>query len=252
MRGQHASTHGTVSTSAPLIALVGDRSDASVAHRAIPIALDLASKATGSALAWKWVPTDSIVEPSRDLAEFSAVWVVPASPYRSMDGALGAIRWAREGGRPLLGTCGGFQHMLIEAARDLAGIGGADHEETRPEAEHKIVVVLSCSLVEKMGTVRFAGGSRMMAIYGAPSAVEGYHCNYGFNVRYRSLLEKAGFRFTVWDLEGAVRGAELVDHPFFMGTLYQPERAALRGDLSPLVVAFVKAAVAEGASRPGP
>ena len=76
-------------------ALIGDRSDDVPAHRAIPLALAGAAAALGTDVEAVWVPTDRIVS-GEMLATFDAVWCVPASPYRSMAGALRAIRWARE------------------------------------------------------------------------------------------------------------------------------------------------------------
>src|SRR3954467_6580596 len=96
------------------IALIGDYSPEVVAHQAIPRALELARREAGVDAAWRWVNTRDIREAARDLAEFDAVWVVPASPYVNPEGALDAIRFARETQRPFLGTCGGFQHALIE------------------------------------------------------------------------------------------------------------------------------------------
>ena len=223
------------------IALVGDYSEKVTAHRAIPKALELARDKAGVDVAWEWVATRDVADAGRDLAAFSAVWVVPASPYENTSGALGAIRWARESGRPFLGTCGGFQHALLEFARDVAGIADADHAETNPGGSALLVTPLSCSHVEKIGNVHFERGSLLGTSFGAPTATEGYRCNYGFNSAYRAAMESAGLRFTAWDDDGDVRGAELPSHPFFAGVLFQPERAALRGEAPPLVVAFVKA-----------
>ena len=228
------------------IALVGDYSEKHTAHRAIPMALELARRASGADVGWEWVATRSIGVAARDLAAHAAVWVVPASPYENAEGALGAVRWAREAGRPFLGTCGGFQHALIEFARNVAGVGDAEHAETCPGGASLVVTRLSCSLVEATGAVHFAEGSLLGAAYGGPSATEGYRCNYGFNPAYRPALEAAGLRFTAWDDSGEVRGAELPSHRFFAGVLFQPERAALRGLVPPLVLAFVRA-VSQGA-----
>ncbi len=227
------------------IALVGDYSEAHTAHVAIPRALELARERSGADVAWEWVATRRIGAAERDLAGFAAVWAVPASPYENTAGAIDAIRWAREGGRPFLGTCGGFQHALLEIARDMAGIADAGHAETDPEGSSLIVTRMSCSLVEKSGTVHFAKGSLLHASYGGDGATEGYRCNYGLNPLYQSALEAAGLRFTSWDDAGEIRGAELPGHPFFAGVLFQPERAALRGEVPPLVLAFLKA-VARG------
>ena len=227
----------------PVIALVGDHSPQVLAHQAIPRALEVARKETASCIEWRWMPTREIRHATRDLAEVSAVWVVPASPYENMDGALDAIRFARETRRPFLGTCGGFQHALIEFARNVAGLARADHAETNPRSDTPVVTPLACSLVEKTGRIRFAAGSRLREIYGRDSAEEGYHCSYGFNPAHRADLERAGLRFTAFDDAAEIRGAELPAdvHPFFIGTLFQPERAALRGAVPPIVRAFVSA-----------
>lgn len=226
------------------IALVGDYSAEVVAHRAIPQALSLARVALGTEFEWEWFQTRDITNAARDLALFSAVWVVPASPYENMDGALDAIRFARETRRPFLGTCGGFQHALIEIARNVAGIS-ADHAESHPNGSELVVTRLSCSLVEATNTLRLVSGSLIQAAYGRDRTTEGYRCNFGPNPSYRERLENAGLRFTAFDEEGEPRAAELTRavHPFFVGTLFQPERAALRGELPPLVHAFAKAAI---------
>src|SRR5580704_10926309 len=95
------------------VALVGDYNPSVIAHQAIPEALRLSST-TAHAVEGVWVPTESIRNPELDLAAYDGFWCVPASPYASMEGALKAIRYARESGRPFLGTCGGFQHAVIE------------------------------------------------------------------------------------------------------------------------------------------
>jgi CTP synthase (UTP-ammonia lyase) len=111
-----------------------------------------------------------------------------------------------------------------------------------------VVSPLACSLVEKSGELRLTPGSLLRAAYGHATAREGYHCNYGLNPMHRAALEHAGLRFTAFDENGEVRAAELAIavHPFFVGTLFQPERAALRGETPPLVAAFVRAIAASG------
>ena len=226
---------------APAIALVGDYSAEVTAHRAIPRALELAAAEIGSDATWKWVRTREITSAGRDLADFAAVWLVPASPYENFGGAIEAVRWAREGSRPFLGTCGGFQHALLEIARNVAGIQDAGHAETEPGGSSLVLVPLACSLVEETGAVHFAEGSRLRQAYGGPDSIEGYHCRFGLNARFRGNLEAAGLRFTAWDDAGDVRAAELPSHPFFVGTLFQPERAALKGVVPPLARAFLRA-----------
>jgi CTP synthase (UTP-ammonia lyase) len=221
------------------LALIGDYDAGKTAHVAIPRALELAHKSAGTNLDWEWIGTDRVFAPDETLAGFAGVWVTPGSPYANMDGALAAIRHARENNLPFLGTCGGFQHALIEFARNVAGIAEADHAETNSVGRELVVTPLSCSLVEQTGGITFTPGSRLQAIFGGRPALEGYHCNYGVNPGYRSRLEAAGLRFTGFDPAGDIRAFELPDHPFFVGTLFQPERSALRGAPHPLIAAFL-------------
>ena len=106
------------------IGLIGDRNEAVVAHRAIDAALAMLPDAEAEAV---WLHTSSI----GDLASFDALWCVPASPYADTEAALGAIRYARENGVPFLGSCGGFQHAIVEYSRNVLGIAAADHAENR-------------------------------------------------------------------------------------------------------------------------
>jgi CTP synthase (UTP-ammonia lyase) len=223
------------------LALIGDFNPEVVAHRAIPLALDLANKAAGLNLGWDWIGTDAITDAPRQLAAHDGVWCVPASPYKSMLGALAAIRFARETRRPFLGTCGGFQHALIEFARNVAAITGADHAETNATALDPVVTPLACSLVGQHENILFTPGSQLHRIYSGQPSHEAYHCNYGVNPLYRARLEAAGLRFSGFDREMQIRAMELPGHPFFVGTLFQPERSGLTGWQHPLILALVRA-----------
>lgn len=235
-------THGTpAKTTAPCVALVGDYSPDVPAHRAIPAAFELARQNLGRGVRWRWMATPDLREAPRDLAGCDAVWLVPASPYANMTGALDAVRWARETNRPFLGTCGGFQHALIEIARNVANLPGAEHAESNAGTETPLMTSLSCPLVGQSGAVRLIQDSRLRQAFGRDHSVEGYHCSYGLNAVYRERLESAGVRFTAFDDAGEVRAFELAAHPFFIGTLFQPERSALRGDGHPLIREFVEA-----------
>ena len=224
------------------IGLIGDRNDDVVAHRAIPLALGMAAEACGVEIEPIWVPTDEVGNGAA-LAEFDGLWCVPASPYRSMEGALTAIRVARERHVPFLGTCGGFQHAVIEYARNVLGWADAEHAETSPEASRQVIVPLLCSLVEVTAAVNLIEGSRLAQAYGVNSIVEGYHCNYGLSSDFRAALADGPLRIDAVDDAGDVRGIELDDHPFFVATLFQHERAALQGRLPPAVRAFAQAMI---------
>ena len=223
------------------IGLIGDRNDEVVAHRAIPQALAMAADACGVALEPVWVPTERVGDGAA-LAEFDGLWCTPASPYRDMDGALTAIRVARERHVPFLGTCGGFQHAIIEYARNVLGWSDAEHAETAPEAQRQVIVPLLCSLVEVTDALQLVPGSRLAQFYGTTSIVEGYHCSYGLSPDFRQALEGGPLQINAYDEAGDVRGVELAGHPFFIATLFQHERGALQGRLPPAVRAFVQAA----------
>jgi CTP synthase (UTP-ammonia lyase) len=224
------------------IGLVGDQNDTVPAHVAIPRALSMASGILKCGIDFDWVPTEEIRSDQR-VAGYDGIWCVPASPYRNMEGALRAIKWAREQGRPFLGTCGGFQHAILEYARSVLGWNDAEHGETAPNAKRAVITPLACALVETTDTIRFRAGSRIAAAYGRLEATEGYRCRYGLNPAFQSELFSARLRVTAKDAAGEVRGIELEGHPFFVATLFQPERAALENRLPPLVAAFVTTAV---------
>lgn len=225
------------------VALVGDYDPEVKAHLAIPIALRIAAEAANCRVAPEWIGTEELAGGAASrLRRYDAVWVVPASPYRSMDGALAAIRYAREEGKPFLGTCGGFQHTLIEYARDVLGLREADHAETNPDASVLFVSPLSCALRDADGPIHFRPGSRMAAIYGTTDTIEQYNCGFGLNPQYRKRLEDGPLSITATDDHGDARAVELAVHPFFLATLYQPERSALRGVRHPLISAFVLSA----------
>jgi len=229
------------------VALIGDYNPTVTAHQAIPRALEIASRACQSAVEWTWVGTDTIVmDAPKQLSQYDAIWCVPASPYASQSGALHAIRYARETGRPFLGTCGGFQHALLEFARNVMGLNDAEHAESNPNAGLLVITSLACALVEKSGWVILAKGSRLETIYGRSEIEEAYHCSYGLNAQFESRLSGTELRITGRDREGEVRAVELAKHPFFICTLFQPERAALRDEAHPLVNAFIVSAVVHG------
>ncbi len=223
------------------IGLVGDRDDAVAAHRAIPLALELAGAQAAVPVAAGWIGTE-LVGRGAALAGLHGIWLVPASPYRSFDGALTAVKLARTGPVPFLGTCGGFQHALVEFARSVLGRPDAEHSESRPDAEDRIIVPLACALPGVAGGVRFRAGSRLRGIYGSDHAEETYQCSYGLDPAARKDCEAAGLPIVAEDESGSPRAFELRGHPFFFGTLFQPERAALAGRAHPLVRAFVEAA----------
>ncbi|AIR01785.1 CTP synthase [Pluralibacter gergoviae] len=222
------------------IALVGDVNPDVIAHKAIPLAIDDAAAVLALTVEYEWLATRDI-QSADALSGFDAVWVVPASPYQNADGAFIAIRHARENGLPFLGTCGGFQHAIIEYARNVLGWEDAAHAETDSEGR-MVIAPLACSLVEKSDVIELRPNTLIAKAYGRESIEEGYHCNYGIAPEFAAGLEAGPLRVSGWDEEGEIRAVELTTHPFFVATLFQHERNALAGRPAPLVHAFLRAA----------
>ncbi len=223
------------------IAIVGDRDDAIAAHRAIPLALAGAAAALDVDLRAEWVASDEIAGVAC-IAPFDAFWCAPGSPYRSMDGVLRAIAHARTSGRPFLGTCGGFQHAVLEYARNVLHWPDAMHAESDPGVGRPVIAALECALVEVHGNVSLAPGSRLARAYGGATAPTIYRCRYGLNPAFRTAFDDGALRGTAQDENGDLRAIELDGHPFFVATLWQPERTALEGRRVPLAEALVFAA----------
>jgi CTP synthase (UTP-ammonia lyase) len=218
------------------LALVGDRSPHVRSHVRIPALLAALRARDHIDLDAYWIPTDEADEPT--IAGFDGVWLLPGSPYRSESGAVTAVRTARERSIPFLGTCGGFQHALLEYARDVCGMVTAQHGENNPASEDLLIVPLACSLAGHEAAVHVAADSLAGRVLGATRTVERYFCAYGLDPGRLDALRAGGMRFTGFDDEGEVRVAELPQHPFFLATLFQPELAA---DAHPMVRAFAAA-----------
>lgn len=225
------------------IALVGDYNSSVIAHQALGLAIELSAKMLQIDAKVSWIPTVDLTHTALSLLEYQGIWCVPGSPYQSMIGALRAISFAREIQVPFLGTCGGFQHVLIEYARNVLHLPESDHLESNPQAVLPLISPLACSLVGTTGTIFLKKGSRIQKIYDKLQVEEVFNCHFGINPTYKHLLEnRSDLRITGMDSSGNVRIVELCDHPFFIATLYQPERSALTGKAHPLIKAFLQAA----------
>lgn len=224
------------------IALIGDYDPQVTAHQAIPVALGMVAEHTGLDVQFQWLATDRINGDTL-LEDFDGFWCVPASPYRDEGGALRAIRFAREQQRPFLGTCGGFQHAALEYARNVLGWEDAEHGETSPDATRALLTPLTCSLVEAVDSIHLVEDSLIAKAYESAEIREGYRCRYGVNPDFERDLLSQELSAVGHDSTGDLRAVELRGHPFFVATLFQPERAALKGILPPLVNALIEACV---------
>lgn len=192
------------------VALVGDRSANVRAHVCIPQLFEALRERDGLALDAYWIPTPEAQ--ARDLTGFDAIWLVPGSPYASEAGAIAAVTAAREGGIPFLGTCGGFQHAMLEYARNVCGLPNAQHAENigvsggaAPGESELLITQLACSLVGHEEAVMVVPGTLAASIIGPGRRVERYFCAYGLNAAYLDALAAAGLRFSGFDDNGQVR-----------------------------------------------
>ena len=229
------------------IAIIGEYDPTFLPHVSTDAAIAHSRAASGMEVDSVWLSTAKIDETLFE--HFSGIWVAPGSPYKKMDPALWAIRHARENGIPCFGTCGGFQHMIIEYARNVLGFRDASHAEYDPYASDLFISQLTCALAGREMELTFSLGSRVAQIYGATSAVERYYCNFGVNPEHVPLLKSGLLKITGSDAEGEIRVIELPDHPFFLGTLFVPQARSTAVRPHPLVTAFLKAVGSEGGTR---
>jgi CTP synthase (UTP-ammonia lyase) len=221
------------------IAIIGEYTPTFPPHISTSAAIEHSRLASGVDVDGVWVSTEEIDETLFE--RFSGIWVAPGSPYKNIDKTLWAIRYARENGIACFGTCGGFQHMIIEYARNVLGFKDAAHAEYDPYASNLFITQLACSLVGREMKLTFSSGSRVAEIYGGTSAIEQYYCNFGVNPDYVSFLKSGSLKVTGSDSDGEIRVIELSGHPFFVGTLFVPQARSTADQPHPLVTAFMKA-----------
>ncbi len=207
------------------------QTNAAVSHSAAMLGLNVQAD---------WISTSD--DRIKDLAEFDALWFAPGSPYKDLACTLNAIKYARENHVPTIGTCGGFQHMVIEFARNVLDFADAQHAEYDPYASRLIVSRLTCSLVGRELHVSLVDGSATSTAYGDNSIMERYYCNFGINPEFIGQISAdAGFRVVGVDADGECRVMELTDHPFFIGTLFVPQARSREAEPHPLINAFIQA-----------
>jgi CTP synthase (UTP-ammonia lyase) len=191
-----------------------------------------------------WLHSTDVAAAS-DVAGFDGIWVIPGSPYESREGVLSAIEAARTGGIPFLGTCGGFQHLLLEFARNVCGLAGVDSVEERPDCPEPLIVPLDCSLLGEEATVMISSGTTAARLMGIGPSTERFFCRYGLNADYLATLQHHGLVISGRDSLGAPRVAELPDRGFYLGTLFQPELSSDATWVHPLIAGFATAVRAQ-------
>jgi CTP synthase (UTP-ammonia lyase) len=212
------------------ITVLGDHDPQHLTHRA----LDAALEQLPEGIAARWTASD---EPLRDLGD--GLWVAPGSPYRDDAAVLEAIGRARREGVPLLGTCGGFQYILLSlAGRDLR-----DHAEVTPEATAPLLRALACRVDGEWRPVTAVPGTELARLLGAEPFAGLFFCGYAPGEDAAEAIAGAGGAIAAHaDGIGPV-ALEVPGEPFLMATLFHPQIGSLHEEpLSPVITAFAQAA----------
>lgn len=125
----------------------------------------------------------------------------------------------------------------------MLAIDNAEHEESAPDAPTLLVSKLASSLVGKTQTIKILPGSLVHRAYGRDEAAEEFACSYGLNPLFQDRFEKSRLKITGVDLDREVRVVELLEHPFYVGTLFLPQISSTPESPHPLITAYLKAAL---------
>ena len=225
------------------LAIIGDFNPANGTHIATDDALAHSANLLSISPEIRWVPTETILDDFDNIAAYYDSFLIsPGSPYRDMNAVLEIIRYARTNNKPVLGTCGGFQHMAIEFARNVLHIDDAEHAETSPYASRLIVSPLTCNLKGDPLEITITDeDSQTWRIYNSRKIAERYYCNFGLNPEYQEDLNKAGFRIVASDATNEARILELRGHRFFIATLFVPQTGSTAQAPHKLITAFLSA-----------
>jgi CTP synthase len=245
------------------VALVGKYVDLPDAYLSVTEALRAGGFASDARVQVRWVPSDECATPAgaaEKLSDVDAVCIPGGFGVRGIEGKIGAVRYARENEIPLLGLCLGLQCMVIEYARHIAGLDGADSAEFDPDTTHPVIATMEdqkgivAGEGDMGGTMRLgaypallASGSVVRELYGAARVSERHRHRYEVSNAHRELLADAGLVFS-----GLSPDEELVEfvelppdvHPFFVGTQAHPELRSRPTRAHPLFTGLIGAAVA--------
>ncbi len=200
-----------------------------------------------------WIEAETLEWPKcrEDLERFDGILVPGGFGKRGIEGMLNAIRYARESKTPYFGICLGMQSMVIEFARNVAGLEGADSAEFDPAAPYRVIYKLRelKGVDELGGTMRLgaydcqlAEGSFAREAYGKEQISERHRHRYEFNREYEQVLTDKGLKITGQTPEGTyVEICEVEDHPWYLGCQFHPELKSKPLEPHPLFTAFIGA-----------
>jgi CTP synthase len=244
------------------IAVVGKYVDLPDAYLSVTEALRAGGFANDTRVQLRWIPSDECQGPgnaARALEGVDGVLVPGGFGIRGIEGKIAALQHTRTHGIPTFGICLGLQCMVIEAARNLAGLQDANSAEFDPETEHAVVATMAdqrdvvSGERDLGGTMRLglyptklAPGTLAAEAYGEPYVDERHRHRYEVANAYRPQLVEAGFVFSGTSPDGRlVEIGELPReaHPFYLGAQFHPEFRSRPTRAHPLFAAFVQAAL---------
>ena len=243
------------------IGILGDFDPKSPTLPDVDTALQHVAAKLGIAVEPHWLPTPSLLEAKaqKTLESFDGLWAAPGSPYKSFDGMLQGIQFARERDWPFLGTCGGFQYAFIECTRNVLGIKDADSAENNSGSKNVVIYPVACAVPSRAAgapklsgvvpQIRLRPGSYLQSFYGRDKVEEEYFCNFEINPEYEWAAMEAGFPIVARGSNGEIRAIESPTHRFYVATLYQPQLSSKPDQPHPLVMAFVQAAADWGKKK---
>ena len=237
------------------VALVGKYVQLSDAYLSVVEALVHGGIAVEGEVKLRWINAEDIEEqgPEKFLNNVSGIIVPGGFGIRGVDGKVKAIEYARQHKIPFLGLCLGMQCAVIEWARNLANLEGANSAEFDSESPHPVINLLpeQHDVVDLGGTMRLglypcrlAPDTLAASLYQQEVIYERHRHRYEFNNAFRSLLLETGYLISGTSPDGRlVEIIELTGHPFFMATQFHPEFRSRPNNAHPLFLGFVKAAV---------
>jgi CTP synthase len=206
-----------------------------------------------------WVASDDLTEGADVLADVDGIVVPGGFGVRGIEGKLQAIRFARENEIPFLGLCLGLQCAVIEFARNVCGLEGANSAEFDPATPYPVIDLMhdQQDVLNKGGTMRLGlwpcsltPGTRAHKAYGADIVLERHRHRFEVNNRYRKQIEAAGLVVSGTTVDGKLcEIMELPDHPFFVGSQFHPEFKSRPTNPHPLFRDFLEAAVVRARPR---
>ncbi len=242
------------------IAILGEFDATSPTLPSVDTSLQHAADKLKFCLESQWVATPSLVESNpTKLESFDGIWAAPGSPYKSLEGMLKGIEFARRRDWPFLATCGGFQYTLIECARNVLGIADADSAENNSGSKNIVIHPVACAVPGRsqdaprlsgaIPEIRLRPGSYLHSFYGQDTITEEFFCNFEVNPEYAWTAMEAGFPVVARGPQGEILAIESPTHRFFVATLFQPQLSSRPNQPHPLVMAFVQAAADWGKKK---